>query len=114
MLKVFILGLVLWSSVHANEAIIEDVKVLKQGSRFTFTVRILHQDSGWEHYVDRYEIIDKKGRILATRVLVHPHELEQPFTRSLSNVKIKDETHVYVRAHDSVDGYSQPYEITLP
>ena len=45
------------------------------------------------------------GRVLATRVLLHPHVDEQPFTRSHS-VKIpRDVDEVTVRAHDKVHGY---------
>jgi len=44
--------------------------------------------------------------VLATRTLLHPHENEQPFTRSLSGVRIPDGvTEVIVRAHDKVHGY---------
>jgi hypothetical protein len=41
-----------------------------------------------------------------TRVLLHPHEAEQPFTRSQSGITIPEGvTEVRVRAHDLVDGY---------
>jgi hypothetical protein len=41
-----------------------------------------------------------------TRTLLHPHENEQPFTRSQSGIAIPDGvTQVRVRAHDLVDGY---------
>ena len=98
----------------ANEAVIQDVNVSKNENTYHFSVRILHEDSGWEHYVNRYEILDIEGNILATRTLGHPHEHEQPFTRSLSGVKLKEMKVVYVRANDSVDGYSELYEVKLP
>ncbi|MEM9168775.1 MAG: hypothetical protein AAGC56_03900 [Pseudomonadota bacterium] len=72
--------------------------------RFAVTVR--HADTGWDHYADRWEVLDPEGRVLGTRVLAHPHVDEQPFTRSLSGVVIPPTTpYVVVRAHDSVDGY---------
>ena len=38
--------------------------------------------------------------------MLHPHEDEQPFTRSQSGITIPpDVTQVRVRAHDLVDGY---------
>ena len=114
MLRYFLLCLTFISVLWGNEAVIEDVAVIKNNSLYSFSVRILHEDSGWEHYVNRYEILDKEGNILATRILVHPHTFEQPFTRSLAKVKIENLRIVYVRAHDSVDGYSRPYEVTLP
>ena len=46
------------------------------------------------------------GEIIATRTLHHPHVDEQPFSRSLSGVKIPDAVkQVVVRGHDSVHGY---------
>ena len=101
-------------TLFANEVTIEDVKVTKEDDTYRFSVRILHQDSGWEHYVNRYEVLDSDENILATRVLVHPHINEQPFTRSLTAVITKNVDVVYVRANDSVDGYSKLYEVRLP
>ena len=41
-----------------------------------------------------------------TRLLLHSHENEQPFTRSQSNIVIPDGVGaVRVRAHDLVDGF---------
>ena len=41
-----------------------------------------------------------------TRLLTHPHENEQPFTRSQSGIILPDGvTTVLVRAHDLVDGW---------
>ena len=50
----------------------------------------------------------KLGKELGKRVLHHPHEKEQPFTRSLHNIKIAPETRfVYIEAHDNVHGWSK-------
>ena len=113
-MKIFLIVLLLSSTLFANKAIIEAVSVSGKNGVYSFAVRILHQDSGWKHYVNRFELLDKEGNILATRTLWHPHEHEQPFTRSLSGVKIKNLKTVYIRANDSVDGYSELYEISLP
>jgi hypothetical protein len=52
-------------------------------------------------------VITLDGRLLGSRVLYHPHENEQPFTRSLSGVMIPaDIRQVKIRARDSVHGYS--------
>jgi hypothetical protein len=51
--------------------------------------------------------------VLGTRTLLHPHETEQPFTRSLSGVEVSaDVAAVTIRAHDSVHGYGGP-ELTV-
>ena len=113
-MKVILVLFILFSSIFANVATIEDVNISGEKGTYSFAVKILHEDSGWKHYVNRYEILDKEGNILATRTLWHPHEHEQPFTRSLNSVKLSGMKKVWVRAHDSVDGYSETYEITLP
>jgi len=70
---------------------------------FRFDVTIAHADTGWEHYANAFEIVGPNGEVLGTRVLVHPHVDEQPFTRSLNNVEIPDGiTSIIVRAVDSV------------
>jgi hypothetical protein len=84
-----------------------DVSVEREADgRYTFEVEVRHADEGWQHYADRWEIVDEGDHILATRVLRHPHVTEQPFRRALAGVEIPSETTtVTVRAHDSVHGY---------
>jgi hypothetical protein len=81
-----------------------------------FDVTLRHADSGWNHYADRWEILDAAGKLLATRVLLHPHETEQPFTRSLTGVKLPPGlTRVTIRAHDKRHGNGPvTYVIDLP
>ena len=71
-----------------------------------FQVTLKHADEGWEHYADRWEILDQNGKVLATRVLAHPHVNEQPFTRGLSSVRIpENSSSLTIRGHDKVHGY---------
>ena len=73
---------------------------------YSFHVTVSHADQDWDHYADQWEIIAPDGEILAKRLLAHPHTNEQPFTRSLSGVKIPVDIHqITVRAHDSVHAY---------
>jgi hypothetical protein len=52
-------------------------------------------------------VVAGDGTVLGTRTLYHPHETEQPFTRSLGGVAIlAGMTTVYVEAHDKVHGWS--------
>mgnify|MGYP001795526413 CR=1 FL=1 len=68
-----------------------------------FDVTLVHADTGWDHYADRWDVIGPDGSVLGERVLLHPHVNEQPFTRSLGGVSIpNDVVSVIVRAHDSV------------
>ena len=91
----------------AGEADVVDVEVTKQGEgQFRFDVTVRHDDEGWDHYADRWEVRGPDGAVLGVRELAHPHVNEQPFTRSLSGVEIPaDVAEVRVRARDSVHGY---------
>ena len=93
--------------VIGGEADVVAIEFERSGKQtHSFNVTVSHADQGWDHYADRWEIIAPDGEILATRVLAHPHTNEQPFTRSLSGVKIPANIHqVTVRAHDSVHAY---------
>ncbi len=72
-----------------------------------------HPDTGWEDYADGWDVLLPDGTVLVpdpedsfTRLLLHPHENEQPFTRGQSGIQIPvDVNQVRVRAHDLVDGF---------
>ena len=97
-----------------------DVEIVHASFRHTgagswsVDVTLRHDDSGWDHYADAWRIVAVDGRVLGTRTLYHPHENEQPFTRSLGvNISAGTET-VYVEAHDKVHGWSpQRLQINL-
>lgn len=91
----------------AGEADVVGVKASpgKDGT-WSFSVTVRHDDEGWDHYADGWEVLDPEGKVLGKRVLYHPHVGEQPFTRSLGGVEIpKNLSKVVIRAHDSVHGY---------
>jgi hypothetical protein len=56
------------------------------------------------------------GTVLGERVLLHPHETEQPFTRDLSGVVIPAGIEeVTVRAGDNVHGFGgEEMRVVLP
>jgi hypothetical protein len=91
----------------ADKADVMDVKVQKEtGGTFRFDVTVKSDDTGWDKYADKWDVVGPDGAVLGTRELLHPHENEQPFTRSLSGVAIPEKvTSVTVRAHDKVEGY---------
>jgi hypothetical protein len=80
---------------------------------WTFTVTIAHPDTGWEDYADGWDVVGPDGIVYKqsqaepfTRLLLHPHTEEQPFTRAQSGLVIpSDVVEVTVRAHDLVHGY---------
>ncbi len=109
-------GLLLLSNVtFAGEADVIKVDVTCSAALCSMQTTVLHQDSGWDHYADRWEILNEQGEIIATRVLLHPHENEQPFTRGLQFNKPQNVTTVQVRAHDSIHGYGgKSIKVPLP
>ena len=82
-------------------------------SSWTFHVTVEHPDTGWEDYADGWDVVAPDGMVIKpdldspfTRLLLHPHVGEQPFTRSQSGCLIPDGVTVLrVRAHDLVDGF---------
>jgi hypothetical protein len=97
----------------ANADVLHVKAVQAADGTWTFHVTVRHPDTGWEDYADGWDVLTPDGTVLKpdpdspfTRLLLHPHETEQPFTRSQSGIVIPpDVTRVRVRAHDLVDGY---------
>ena len=113
----FIPAQLLFSAVlYAGQADILDVKVTATQDTYRFDVTLRHDDTGWSHYADGWEVLSPAGDSLGKRVLLHPHVDEQPFTRSLSGVRIPGGIKtVSIRAHDSVHGYAtKQYQVKLP
>lgn len=78
------------------------------GGSWSFRVTIRHPDTGWDHYADGWSVFAPDGTELGFRELLHPHETEQPFTRSLAGVEVPaDVTEVTIRARCSVDGWGE-------
>lgn len=101
-------------SGSAANADVEQVRAVQhEDGTWTFHVTVRHPDTGWEDYANGWDVVTPDGTVLKvnpddefTRVLLHPHENEQPFTRSQSGLDIPEGiTAVTVRAHDIVDGF---------
>jgi len=103
-----LLAFVIVSPVLANEVEIVKTRFEKYGKTWTVDTTLRHNDTGWDHYADKWRVVDQYGKVLGERVLFHPHENEQPFTRSESGIEIPDSTNiVFVEAHDKVHGWSK-------
>jgi hypothetical protein len=101
----------------AGEANVEKVAVrASSDGSYRFDVTVRHGDEGWQHYADAFEIVTPDGKVLGTRILYHPHETEQPFTRSLSRVRIPAGIPaVDVRARDKKHGLGgKTMRVALP
>lgn len=101
------------SGRSANAEVLHVRAVEAADGSWTFHVTVQHADTGWEDYADGWDVVLPDGAVVKPdpdspfiRLLLHPHEEEQPFTRSQSGIAIlADVTQVRVRAHDLVDGY---------
>jgi len=99
----------------ADEPVIEAGTIRQSGGSWTVSATLSHPDTGWEHYANGWRVLDMDGNELGLRVLAHPHEQEQPFTRSLNGVMIpQGTTQVQIQARCLVDGWSKDtYVLTL-
>ena len=95
------------ANANAGQADVIKAEIRPDGDySYRIDVTVQHADSGWDHYANRWEVLGPDDQIIATRVLHHPHVHEQPFTRSLGNIKIPNGlTWVKLRAHDLVHGH---------
>ena len=89
-------------------------EIVWQGETATVSATVRSADTGWDKYADAWEVRAPGGEVWGVRELAHPHETEQPVTRSLSAVVSPDEiSEVVLAAHDSVDGWCGD-TLTLP
>lgn len=107
--------LVSYSALAGDVTVTNAVAKKTAENTYSFDVTLQHNDAGWDHYANQWQILTPGHKVLGTRTLHHPHS-ERPFTRSLSGVKIPAGlTSVIVKARDSVHGVSeQEYKLTLP
>jgi len=116
--KRFLIPLLLLSSqpLFAGKADVIDARASCTAVSCTFNVTVQHADAGWSHYANQWDVIAENGSVLGSRVLYHPHDHEQPFTRSLSGVKVPAGVkQVIIRARDSKHGWGgREFKLTLP
>ncbi len=100
----------------AGEVDVVGAKVTKSGAGvYRFDVTLKHADAGWDHFANRWDVLDLAGTKLGQRVLAHPHESEQPFTRS-ARIKIPASVReVTIRGNDSRHGLGgREMRLTIP
>ena len=89
--------------LQANEVDVVKVTVAHiDGRDFRINATLKHADTGWDHFANKWVVRDEKGNLLGTRILVHPHVNEQPFTRSLTLTIPEGIKEVTIVAFDSV------------
>jgi hypothetical protein len=104
------------SGASAGEADVLSASAERTGATWRFTATVAHADEGWGHYADAWRVLSPDGVVLGVRELLHPHETEQPFTRSLGGVEIPAGVdRVTVEARDSRHGWGgATVEVALP
>lgn len=106
MFRFALAALALAAPALADPAVVERIEATDQGGSWRFAVTISHGDTGWDDYADGWRVELADGTVLDTRVLLHPHVEEQPFTRSLQGVVIPEGVaEVYVRASTNAEGW---------
>jgi hypothetical protein len=104
---IFAATLFLSAPAFADAPTIENVNMRKSAGTWSFDVTLSHGDTGWDDYADGWRVLDADGKELGVRKLAHPHVNEQPFTRSLSGVRIPEGLkEVGIQASDSIGGWS--------
>ena len=100
----------------AECAHVVDVTIEAGSNGFTVAATVASNDTGWEKYADAWQVLGPDGELLGERILTHPHENEQPFTRSLSGIQIPEGvTEVTVAARDLVLGFcGDAFSIEVP
>lgn len=110
-LMAFLLSSVAYSTDTLSESLdyaqVTYVKASQSSNgSWCFDTQVRHNDEGWQHYADAWQVVSQQGDVLGERVLFHPHEKEQPFTRRLCGIQIpNDTTKVTVRAKCNVHSF---------
>ncbi len=83
---------------------------------WTITATLRHGDTGWDDYADGWRVLTEGGDVLGTRDLAHPHVDEQPFSRSLSGVRVPEGTaRVLIESSTTATGWGGTrYPLDLP
>ncbi|MEM7734188.1 MAG: hypothetical protein AAF267_00195 [Deinococcota bacterium] len=75
-------------------------------STYTVHATVRHFDQGWDNYANIFQVVpvgDAGSVDNGVRELLHPHDNEQPFTRSQANVSASGQ--VRVESADNVEGW---------
>lgn len=101
---------------YAGEADVVDVTIESLGDgKFRINATVAHDDTGWDHYANRWDVLDESGAVIGVRELAHPHENEQPFTRSVRVDIPPTVKRITVRANDSVHATGgKTFELDVP
>ena len=101
----------------AGDADVIGVRARQSAPRvFDFDVTVRSKDTGWDRYADMMQAVAPDDTVLGTRVLDHPHDDEQPFTRDLYGVRVPaGVAEITIRARFKPSGFNgEAYKFVLP
>ena len=103
-------------STDHNYAQVKFVEAEQYGDgSWCISTTVRHNDEGWDHYANAWQVLDEEGNELGWRMLAHPHDDEQPFTREQCDIEIPEKIiRIIVRAKCKVHGFGgQPVLVDL-
>jgi hypothetical protein len=102
-------------SLACDEPIVANVEVSPTELAWQFVVAIAHDDTGWQHFAHKWQVLAPDDTVLGYGEVPHPHELEQPFSSPPQDVLIPHGiTRVRIRAHCNMHGWGTPVWLNLP
>ena len=81
--------------------------VYRTDGKWDIHVAVRHNDEGWNHYANVWQVVDSDtGEVIGERILAHPHDTEQPFTRSLTGLLIPESVrNIHIRARCNLHNF---------
>jgi len=101
---------------QAGEVDVINVTIESLGEgKFRINATLDHGDTGWDHYANRWDVLNESGEVIGVRELAHPHVNEMPFTRSVTISIAASVKTITVRANDSVhETGGKTFDLAVP
>ena len=104
LVMVVLIGVFIQPAWSGKADVVNVVITPVSSGQYRIEVTLQHEDAGWDHYANAWQVLDLQGNVIGERVLYHPHVNEQPFTRSLTLSIPEPIQQVLIRGKDSVHG----------
>jgi hypothetical protein len=108
--------LLLSAPAFADAPDVVSAKVAQDGGRWTVTVVLSHEDTGWDHFADGFAVLLPDGTKIGYGELSHPHTGQDTFSASLTGLRIPDGTpFVLIRTRCNLVGWAaESVPVDLP
>ena len=101
---IFLSGFAQTQAAEQKYPDIIDATFTSSNGSYRFNVTVSSPYDSAKRYADAYRIMSESGEVFGIRELAHDHAYEQPFTRSVSGVKIPDDVRTLI-----IEGRDQQY-----